>query len=571
MKKRVFALFTAMFLLCGMLAGCGPTGSSSTTTDGSDDGAKDTLIVAIPESPTYMDPMVQASIGTYRVTTQMFDRLVMMDNDMNLVPGLAESWEVIDDTTTVFHLRQGVKFHNGEEMTSEDVKYSLERCIANPGVNYKSITCDDDYTVTIKTSAPFNALLYRLSLDAASIICKSADTSAEEFNKNPVGTGPFKFVSWELGGDVVLEAFEDYWGGAPAVKRVIFRTIPEALNRTIGLETGEVDLAYDLGITDLESLADNASVTTLTSPSTTVWYVGMNVQKAPFDNEKVRQAVAYALDPQGYIDLVFSGEATPANYTMLPPSVDGYVSDCSDYSCNVEKAKELLAEAGYPDGFSTTLWCSDTQVMRDSAVVIQEQLRQVGINAEVKTLESGQFQSETGNGAHDMFIMSKSSIDPDSMLRSMYHTEALGPSGNRCFWTTPEVDALIDEASTTTDTEHAMELYAEIQSKVAEAAPLVPMAVEHLNRIRMLKNTDSSASISRMKHGRFFLPLNRLIRLICCGIRYRLPMLQSLERRELHMLKIRQTRPLRRSKKKRAMSLARNGKYNRHGTNRRTS
>ena len=486
MKKRVFALFTAMFLLCGMLAGCGPTGSSSTTTDGSDDGAKDTLIVAIPESPTYMDPMVQASIGTYRVTTQMFDRLVMMDNDMNLVPGLAESWEVIDDTTTVFHLRQGVKFHNGEEMTSEDVKYSLERCIANPGVNYnyliiESITCDDDYTVTIKTSAPFNALLYRLSLDAASIICKSADTSAEEFNKNPVGTGPFKFVSWELGGDVVLEAFEDYWGGAPAVKRVIFRPIPEALNRTIGLETGEVDLAYDLGITDLESLAGNESVTTLTSPSTTVWYVGMNVQKAPFDNEKVRQAVAYALDPQGYIDLVFSGEATPANYTMLPPSVDGYVSDCSDYSCNVEKAKELLAEAGYPDGFSTTLWCSDTQVMRDSAVVIQEQLRQVGINAEVKTLESGQFQSETGNGAHDMFIMSKTSIDPDSMLRSMYHTEALGPSGNRCFWTTPEVDALIDEASTTTDTEHAMELYAEIQSKVAEAAPLVPMAVEHLN------------------------------------------------------------------------------------------
>ena len=152
-----------------------------------------------------------------------------------------------------------------------------------------------------------------------------------------------------------------------------------------------------------------------------------------------------------------------------------------DISCNVEKAKELLAEAGYPDGFSTTLWCSDTQVMRDSAVVIQEQLRQVGINAEVKTLESGQFQSETGNGAHDMFIMSKTSIDPDSMLRSMYHTEALGPSGNRCFWTTPEVDALIDEASTTTDTEHAMELYAEIQSKVAEAAPLVPMAVEHLN------------------------------------------------------------------------------------------
>ena len=272
MKKRIFALFTAMVLLCGALTGCGPTGSSTTTPSGSGDadgaeaGQKDTLIVAVPESPTYMDPMVQASIATFRVTTQMFDRLVMLDYDMNLVPGLAESWDVVDETTTVFHLRKGVKFHNGEEMTSEDVKYSLERCMANPGVNYnyliiESITCDDDYTVTIKTSEPFNALLPRLTLDAASIICKSADTSPEEFNKNPVGAGPYKFVSWELGGDVVLEAFEDYWGGAPAIKRIIFRTIPEALNRTIGLETGEVDLAYDLGITDLESLEGSETVT----------------------------------------------------------------------------------------------------------------------------------------------------------------------------------------------------------------------------------------------------------------------------------------------------------------------
>ena len=134
------------------------------------------------------------------------------------------------------------------------------------------------------------------------------------------------------------------------------------------------------------------------------------------------------------------------------------------------------------DGFIETVQGKGSFVAGGNAELIrEEQLRQVGINAEVKTLESGQFQSETGNGAHDMFIMSKTSIDPDSMLRSMYHTEALGPSGNRCFWTTPEVDALIDEASTTTDTEHAMELYAEIQGKVAEAAPLVPMAVEHLN------------------------------------------------------------------------------------------
>lgn len=492
MKKRMFAFLTAAVLLCGLLTGCGgnPDAGSSSGTSGTsgDSGSavKDTLIVAIPDAPSYMDPQVQASIATFRVTTQMFDRLVSLDNDMNLVPGLAESWDVVDDKTTVFHLRQGVKFHNGEEMTSEDVKYSLERCIASSGVNYNyliidSITCDDDYTVTITTKEPFNALLPRLTLDAASIICKSADTSAEEFNRHPVGAGPYKFVSWELGGDVVLEAFEDYYKGAPAVKTLIFRTIPEALNRTIGLETGEVDLAYDLGITDLESLAGNDKVTTLTTPSNTVWYLGMNVQKAPLDNVKVRQAIAYALNPQDYIDIVFSGEATLAHNTMLPSGVEGFAPDTVTYDYNVETAKSLLAEAGYPDGFATTLWCADSQVMRDSAVVIQEQLRQIGIDAEVKTMEQGQYYSETGKGAHDLFILSKTSIDPDSMLRAMYHTEAFGLSGNRSFWATPETDEMMDKASTTTDKAESLELYKQIQTIVAENVPLVPIAVEHLN------------------------------------------------------------------------------------------
>ena len=148
MKKKVFAFLLVAILTFSSLAGCGKNPDSGSSGDG-DSAVKDTLVVAIPESPSYMDPQVQASIATFRVTTQMFDRLVSLDNDMNLIPGLAESWDVVDERTTVFHLRQGVKFHNGEEMTSEDVKYSLERCIANDGVNYNyliidTITCDDE-------------------------------------------------------------------------------------------------------------------------------------------------------------------------------------------------------------------------------------------------------------------------------------------------------------------------------------------------------------------------------------------------------------------------------------------
>ena len=401
-----------------------------------DDG---TLIVAVPDAPSYMDPQVQASIGTYRVTTQIFDRLVSMDTEMNLVPGLAESWDVEDEKTTVFHLRKGVKFHNGEEMTSEDVKYSLERCIASSGVNYNYLIIDhieiiDNYTIKIITKEPFNALLYRLTLDAASIVSKKAATSSEEFNKHPVGAGPFKFVSWEMGGDVVLEANEDYYKGAPKIKKLIFRQIPEALNRAIGLETAEIDLAYDLAITDLDMLMENEMITVETVPSTTVWYLGFNVQKEPLDNVLVRQAVASGLNTQDVIDIVYNGVASPAHNTMLPPRLFGYAPDTVEYPYSIEKAKEVLAEAGYPDGFATTLWCSDSQVMRDIAVVVQEQLRVIGISAEIKTVEAGNYYAATGAGEQDLFILSKTSIDPDSMLRAMYHTEAFGLSGNRSFW-----------------------------------------------------------------------------------------------------------------------------------------
>ena len=178
---------------------------------------------------------------------------------------------------------------------------------------------------------------------------------------------------------------------------------------------------------------------------------------------------------------VTGGEATLAHNTMVPPGVEGYAPDTVTYDYSVDKAKELLKEAGYEDGFSTTLWCADSQVMRDSAVVIQEELRQIGIEAEVKTMEQGQYYSETGKGEQDLFIMSKTSIDPDSMLRAMYHTEAFGLSGNRCFWASDETDDLMDKASTTTDKDEELDLYKQIQTIVAENEPLVPIAVEHLN------------------------------------------------------------------------------------------
>lgn len=294
--KKALAMMITILMLGSLLAGCGGTaGSSSGAAAGSSEATAGTdaggdsvgseasasgdgeLVVAIPDAPSYMDPHIQATFGTYRVTTQIFDRLVQLDNSMQFTPKLAESWDVEDETTTVFHLRQGVKFHNGEEMTAEDVKYSLERCMASEGVNTNYLIIDtveavDDYTVKVTTKEPFNALLYRLTLDAAAIVSKTAAESGDDFNANPVGAGPFKFVSWDIGGDVVLEAHEDYYGGAPEIKRLVFRPIPEAINRTIGLETGEIDMAYDLDFNDLETVENNDNLTSMSRSGTTTWY-----------------------------------------------------------------------------------------------------------------------------------------------------------------------------------------------------------------------------------------------------------------------------------------------------------
>lgn len=499
--KKLMVLALALLLAISAFAACGSSASTSGSAAGGTSTAAsgapeesgsaagnvpDMLVVAVPEAPVYVDPHIQATVATYRVTTQMFDRLVQLDQDMQIVPKLAESWEVENDTTTIFHLRQGVKFHNGETMTAEDVKYSLERCMASDGVNYNYLIIDrieivDDYTVKIITKEPFNALLSRLTLDAASIISKKAAESGEDFNAHPVGAGPFKFVSWDIGGDVVLEAFEDYYGGASPLKKLIFRTVPEAINRTIGLETGEIGLAYDLDPTDMDTVRGNENLQLLDSRGTSSWYLGSNCKKPILEDVRVRQAIAYAVNKQDFIDITFGGSATMSHNTMLYDGLFGYAPDTVTYDTDIDKAKELLAEAGYPDGFDTTLWCIDTQKFMTGAVVIQDQLKKIGINVEVKSMDNATFTTAVGAGEHDLFLAEKVAIDPDSMLRSMYHTEALGLSGNRSFWTTPEVDKLLDEASTTTDMAKSEELYVQAQTIIAEQVPVYPLAIDNLN------------------------------------------------------------------------------------------
>lgn len=505
MKKQLSMLLAAV-MAAGLLAGCG-SGNSGSTKDtagagseaaagtaapgstepaGTSGSGRDSLVVAIPEPPVYLDPHIQTSTATFRVTTQMYDRLTQMDENLQIVPMLAESWDVIDEHTTQFNLRPDVKFHNGETMTAEDVKFSLERCMASDGVNYnykiiESVDIVDDHTITVKTKTPFNAMTTRLSLDAASIVSKKAvEEFGDDFNMNPVGSGPYKLSSWSIGGDCVLVANEDYWAGASPIKTLTFRSIPEAINRTIGLETGEIDIAYDIDAIDKPTIEGNDKLKLLSSASCRLIYVGSCVKNDILSDVNVRKAIAYAVNKPDLIEIVFGGEADMARNTMLCEMIYGYVPDTVSYDTDLDKARQLLADAGYPNGFDITLTVMDTQEYQTAAIVVQSQLKEIGINVTIESMDNASFLQYVAEGKQALFMYEKVASDTDSMLRTQYHTASLGLGGNRHHWTDPKVDEMLDIASSSLDSSEREALYTEIQTIVADAVPLYPVAIPYL-------------------------------------------------------------------------------------------
>lgn len=471
MKKKLW------FLLVGLLSmflfvACG---------DKKEQGAaqvKDTLIVANGADAKSLDPHGTNDAPSSKVTAQIYDRLVDQDKDMNIVPALAESWEQPDPKTTIFHLRKGVKFHNGEPLKASDVKFTIDRMKNSPKVSHiinavDSVEVIDDSTVKVTTKEPFGPLLNHLAHTASSILNEKAVTEAgESYGQHPVGTGPYKFVSWQSGDRITLEANPDYYKGETPIKNIIFRSIVENSNRTIALETGEVDIAYDIDGLDKDRLRNDERVKFIEKPSLSMSYLGFNTRKAPFDKKEVRQAIATAINIDDIIDAVYKGSAQKG-VTLIGPRVKGYSDKPQQYKYDVEKAKQMLAEAGYPNGFTTKIWTNDNPLRRDIAVILQDQLKQIGINAEIETLEWGAFLDGTARGDQDMFILGWVTVtgDADYGLYPLLHTASFGGAGNRAFYDNPKVDELLVKAKTSIDPQERDMLYEQVQLIVQEDMP----------------------------------------------------------------------------------------------------
>ena len=492
MKKK-FGLLVTIILSMLFLVACGGSGDKKEGADAGASTGKDTLVIAQGADAKSLDPHASNDNPSSRIRVQIYDRLMDLDDNGVPQPMLAESWERPDDKTIIFHLRKGVKFHNGDEMKASDVKFSLERALASPEVSHilagiNGVEVIDDYTVKVTTEKPMAAILNNLSHITIAILSERATKEAgDKFGQNPVGSGPYKFVSWQSGDRVTLEAFPEYWQGEAPVKNVVYRNIVEETNRTIGLETGELDIIYDIQGLDKNKLRDDERFVLIEGPQVSMTYLGFNMKKAPYDNPKVREAISYAIDQKPIIDTVFLGAGEAAN-SIIGPNVWGYY-DVEKYTQDIEKAKALLAEAGYPDGFKAKIWVNDNPVRRDTAVILQDQLKQIGIDLAIETVEWGAFLDGTARGDHEMYLLGWGTVtrDPDYGMYELISTSTMGAAGNRSFYSNPTVDKLLEEGKTELDPEKRKAIYKEIQEIIRKDIPMY-MIIYPLQNVVTQKN-----------------------------------------------------------------------------------
>ena len=501
-KRSLF--FTSLTAAALLLAACG-TDDSDPVDEGTDPGEEtgtDTegaqggdLIIGQLSDAVSLDPHGSNDTPSSNVAYNIYEALLIQDENMELQPGLATEWERVDDLTWQFTLREDVTFHDGSEFNADVVQANFERIldeeIASPRAflyeMVEEINVVDDYTVEFVTEYPFSPLPAHIAHNGGGMM--SAEVIAEDYeaiengsepgsviNENPVGTGPFVFESWTPGDEIVLNRNDDYWGDAPALDSITFRVVPEGSTRLADLETGAIHISDPLSPSDVSRVEGTDGMSVISQPSVSLSYIGFNAQKEPFDDPLVRQAISKAIDKDTIINGIYDGVGIPAE-SPLAPGVFGHDENISGLEYNVEEARELLAEAGYEDGFSTTIWTNDNQDRIDTATAVQAQLAEIGIDVEIEIVEWGAYLEDTAAGEHDMFILGWSTVtgDADYGLYPLFHSDNFGVAGNRTFFATDELDSVLEEARQSSDEDERLDLYSRAQEILVDEAPMIPI------------------------------------------------------------------------------------------------
>lgn len=434
-----------------------------------------TLVVVQSGEPVGLDAMQNNLQHSLNVAFNIQDRLFDPLEDGGVAPGLAESWDFPNDTTLVVRLKPGLTFHNGEPVNAESVRFSFERLmdpdLASPHAGrmsqIESVKVVDDLTVEFLTKAPFAPILHLMSYYLP-IVPPVATAAAEKdaFNRMPIGAGPYKFESWERGGDVVLAAFDGYWGGAPEYEKVIFRTIPEESARVAAFVTGEADIIEGVSVRSQQTI-EKSGKGTLTDSMGVMPYVGLNTLEGPFTDQRVRQAVNYGVNRALIKKALFNDRGLLAAGPISPRTF-GANLDLEPYAYDVEKAKALLAEAGYPDGFETTLaYPTNMTQIQEQAQAIAADLELIGVRAKLEPLDRSVMWEKYKGREHEMYIYWwDDNPEPDRYVYSLFHSNS-----RDYYYKNPETDAALDNGRSTIDRDKRAVIYSEIDRAMYEEAP----------------------------------------------------------------------------------------------------
>ena len=480
MKKRL-SLFLTALLTMAVLGGCGAdsTGESSQENSSKESVVQSeavyggSVVVGIQQDIDSLDPHKATAAGTKEILFNIFEGLVKPDENGNLICAVASDYSISDDGLVyTFTLRDNVKFHNGNTVTGEDVKYSLERAAGlldgTPLIStlqtIQSVDILDDKTVQVTVGAANTELIY--SFVAAIIPAGSGEDTAAD----PVGTGPFSFVSYTPQEGIVVKKNADYWQeGLPYLDEVEFKITGSADTALLELQGGSIDIYAYLTDSQANTLKDTFQV--VSSPSNVVQALFLNNAEKPLDDVRVRQAICYALDKDMINEFVAGGNGTPVSSAMLPTLKDYYVdlNDMYGTTANIDKAKELLADAGYPDGFDLTIAIpSNYEFHMQTGEVVAEQLKEVGINVTIDAMEWSTWLDQVYNGRQYQATISgiTSDLTPGYLL-NRFQTDS---KKNFINFASADYDALYQKIQETLDVEQKKEYYKQLQQILCEDA-----------------------------------------------------------------------------------------------------
>ena len=460
------------------------------------------LTIGLTADPSHLDPQAGEELSSNIAFYHIYDPLVRREADLSFSPGLAESWEVAEDGVTwTFTLRDGVTFHNGNPLTAEDVVYTIERARASirPGLvrNIASERAVDERNVEITTPAPYAVL--PADLAELLILDKEYTEGLAEggLEDAPIGTGPYRLAEWVRGERLSLEAFEAYWGGPAAIKTVEFLPITNPATRTAALLTGEVDIIQDLAVRDVERVRAEPGFEVMTRPSLLNLVLAMDMREQsptidgpnPMTDQRVREAIARAIDTDALNSVVMAGLSTPADQ-YVPASHTGYVEGMSFremYPFDVERAKALMAEAGYADGFTMTLDATNDRYVNDAQIAqaLASMLAKINVDLQLNIMPKSNFWGYIRTPAESSsFIMSGWDVpsgDAGSMYSALFYSrdrkEGYGQV-NRGSYSNPELDAAMDRADSTADMEARDAALQEATRILMADIPMIPVHYE---------------------------------------------------------------------------------------------